>query len=52
MKKYIIQEISNEYGSKTEIQINLLQDFLDSGWMIERADATNGMIVYILSKEE
>ena len=52
MKKYYVQVVSNEYGSNTGKQLDLLQVSLDKGWEIERADATNGMIVYVLSKEK
>ena len=49
MKKYCIQVITNGHWT---IQIDLLEELLDEGWLIERADATNEVIVYILSKGE
>lgn len=49
MKEYCIQVITNKQWIT---QLDLLQDLLDSGWTIERADTTSEMIVYILSAEE
>ena len=49
MKKYCIQGITNQHWAT---QFDLLEDLLNGGWKIERADATNEMIVYILSTEE
>lgn len=48
MKKYCIQVVTNEHWVT---QIDLLQDLLDEGWKIERADATDNIITYILYKE-
>lgn len=48
MKEYCIQVITNK---QWVTQLDLLQDLLDGGWTIERADTTDEMIVYILSTE-
>ena len=49
MKKYEIQIVSNAHW---DTDCDMLLFMLNAGWKLERADATNEMIVYILSKEE
>lgn len=49
MKKYDIQVVTNEHWI---IQLDLLQEKLNEGWKLERADSTNTMIVYLFYKEE
>ena len=49
MKKYSVQIVRNDAWG---CSLDALKVLLAKGYEIERADSTNEMIVYILSKEE